>query len=157
MAEGEPHQDHRARRADNAWLAGSLLLVAFGLLTAVSIGIPIAVLGSGLLVIKCRRRRAVCSLSAGVAVGLVVLVLSLLLEVDLGCDASREEAPAPGQTPRSLTPSCTLFGPKGWRAPTRLPALALGSIAGALAASGVWVVTRRQARSMSRADRARRT
>lgn len=157
MAERKPHQDHRARRADNAWLAGSLLLVAFGLFTAVSIGIPIAVLGSVLLIIKCRRGRAVCSLSAGVAVGLVVLVLSLLLEVDLGCDASPEEAPAPGQTPGSSTPSGTLFGPKGWRAPTRLPALALGSIAGALAASGVWVVTGRQARSTPLAHRARST
>lgn len=150
MTEGEPHQDRRARGTDKAWLAGSFLLVAFGLFTAVSVGIPIAVLGLVLLIMKCpRRHRAVCSLSVGIAVGLVVLVLSLLLDIHLGCNASPEEAPPQGQMPASSTRSCTLFGRKGLWAPTWLPALAMGSIAGVLAASGVVAVVGRQAKSMS--------
>ncbi len=152
MMEGDRIRDHRSGRADNAWLAGCFLLVAFGLVTAVSFGIPFAVLGLALLIIKsCRSgRRAVCSLSAGLAVGLVVLVLALVLAIDLGCNASPEEAPAPGQTAGSSTRSCTLFGRKGFREATWLPALAMGLIAGALAASGVGAVTGRQAKSLSR-------
>lgn len=152
MMEGEAHQGPQVTRADNAWLAGSFLLIAFGLVTAVSFGIPFAVLGLALLIIRsCRSgRRAVCSLSAGLAVGLVVLVLALVLAIDVGCNASPEEAPAPGQTAGSSTGSCTLFGRKGFREATWLPALAMGLIAGALAASGVGAVTGRQAKSLSR-------
>jgi hypothetical protein len=143
MREGEPHQDHTSRRIDRAWLGGSLLLVAFGLFAAASIGIPIAVGGLVLLIIKCPRgRRAVCSVSVGVAVGLVVLVLSLLLDIEPGCGASAGVAPGPGQMPGSR--SCTLLGVKGPRAPTWLPALAMGSIAGAIAASGFAAVTGRR-------------